>query len=107
MMCTTCRHSDRPQYYQRCRDCIRDGVPGQMFPGWERDFTMAAAIRPGCGYWSIDRYPVGGCFRRVAADSPGMVLHEISGPVESIKGPVYLATTPDGGRVAVSADVLL
>lgn len=64
------------------------------------------AIQSGCGYWEIDNYPIGGSFRRTPYDGPLVFLQDITGPVESIKGKMMLATTADGRKIAVSPEVL-
>ena len=64
------------------------------------------AIRPGCGYWQIDDYPIGGSFRRTPRDGQLLFLKDLSDPVESIKGKMILATTSDGRRIAVSPSLL-
>ena len=64
-------------------------------------------IKAGCGYWEIDRYPIGGCFRRAPRNGTSILLTDITGPVDSSKGRVYLATTDAGARVAVSPDCVI
>ena len=62
------------------------------------------AIMPGYGYWDITSYPIGGCFKRAPRNGPPVELDNVSGPVDTRKGRMILATTIDGRRVAVSPD---
>ena len=40
-------------------------------------------LKPGWGYWEIDRYPIGGCFRRAdGPPSPGKPIAEVLEDIE-------------------------
>ena len=65
------------------------------------------AIRSGCGYWLVDDYPIGKYFRRTPYDGPLVWLKDVTGPVDSIKGKMLLATIEAGVKIAVSPDVVI
>jgi len=64
------------------------------------------AIRNGCGYWEIDTHPSEWVERVTPYDGPLVFITDITGPVDSIEGKLMRATTADGRRIAVPANVL-
>ena len=59
-------------------------------------------IKEGYGYWKIDDYPLGGCFRRAGAPIP---LTELKEPVYYKRhGLLCIGLTADGQKVAVAPD---
>jgi hypothetical protein len=56
-------------------------------------------IKPGCGYWKIDHYSIGGCFARAGEDGVEIasITREFSPPV---KGCNRTAVTVAGEKIA-------
>jgi hypothetical protein len=64
---------------------------------------VKATIKPGCGYWDVTVYPMGGCFRRAQAP---IELDQVE-VVDRYKGgaPKTLRGTAGKVRIAVDAQV--
>lgn len=62
-------------------------------------------IKPKYGFWEVDHYPIGGCFRRAPVN--GLELTSIGPVLETpYKGCHTYAVTADGRRVAISWDAI-
>jgi hypothetical protein len=52
-------------------------------------------INPGCGYWDITQYPIGGCFRRVPKNSEGLIITDIVPLDRPYRGCTHQGLTED------------
>lgn len=59
-------------------------------------------IKAGYGYWEVDHYPIGGCFRRAA--SGGEPIVEVLRSFKVYRGANEEGRTADGRKVAYNAD---
>lgn len=60
-------------------------------------------IKPGYGYWCIDRFPIGGDFHR-ASKTEGLEIKNLEKLKKSIDGCNAIAETLTGSRIAFSLE---
>lgn len=65
-------------------------------------------ISAGTGYFALDRYPLGGDFRRVPRDGPGLkvsVVSTHSRALPTAHGTDTIGVLPDGRKVAFNSSM--
>lgn len=73
-----------------------------LHPEYYPESNRVETLSPGCGYWDITAYGIGGCFRRVPRSGDGMRIHSVADAQYEFpySGSNANGITDDGRRVA-------